>query len=143
MCDWIAKEKAETLQVVDCRCGTSDDLLLDCHCVGLVVQICDTVGFVILNDADLMTRDIFCCYCTKGVFGGQDLGRRCGVCSRLCRLIDSSRYLLPLVVRQLLLRGHATSHSHPQSSISDIYGLPQYIPTMEPEVTRSRKMTLP
>jgi hypothetical protein len=40
-------------------------------------------------------------------------------------------------------QGHATSHSHPQSSISDLSGLPQTISTLQPEVMGPRKMTLP
>ena len=37
MCDWVAEEESKTLQMAGLRCGTSDDFLLDCHCVGVVV----------------------------------------------------------------------------------------------------------
>lgn len=44
MCDGVAEEESKTLQMVGRRCRTPDDFLLDCHCVGLVVQSYITVG---------------------------------------------------------------------------------------------------
>lgn len=44
MCDGVAEEESKTLQMVGRGRGTSDDLLLDSHCVGLVANHYITVG---------------------------------------------------------------------------------------------------
>jgi hypothetical protein len=48
VCDWVAKEETEFLQVVDRRCRAGDDFLFDCHCVGLVVHKYDAI-LVLVN----------------------------------------------------------------------------------------------
>ena len=45
MCNGVAEEKPETLQVVDRGRGTSDDVLLDCHCVELVMRKYGTIRY--------------------------------------------------------------------------------------------------
>lgn len=50
MCDGVAKEEAEFLKMIDCGCWASDDFLLDCHCVELVVYRYDTTLVLVMSD---------------------------------------------------------------------------------------------
>jgi hypothetical protein len=43
MCDGVAEEETETLQVVDSGCWASDDFLSDCHYVELIVYRYDVI----------------------------------------------------------------------------------------------------